>query len=110
VTAPVLAAPPCPDWCRGVCQNCNNQCSSPVCSLWHQQEDTVIHGINLQTDGYEDELNFAEVGLGRQDTAGKPGDVYVCLDLQEHGLHLTPNQARELAATLNRLADQGENQ
>lgn len=107
MTAPTVTAPPCPDWCDGVCRTCS--CGAPSCGLLHTQKDIVITGCNdLQTTGAPGDKNAVLVALERQDTTERPGDVYLHLDLTEHSLHLTPAAAREFAAVLNRLADLGE--
>lgn len=104
MTAATLTRPACPPWCAGVCQTCT--CGDPTCRLWHAQHDVRVGGLNI--DSNSGELNAAMVALERKDTADRPGPTYLSLDIEEHPLHLSPVQARELAAALIRLADQGE--
>ena len=101
MTAALVAAPPCPDWCDEVCRECT--CDSPNCRLLHTQKDTRVDG-----DGRDGKPNTLLFALDRRDTAGSPREVRIHLDLTEHDIHFTLAQAREIAAHLNRLADQGE--
>jgi hypothetical protein len=74
--------------------------------MWHAQEDTRVEGVDIDTN--TGDLNAIRVGLMRRDDADGPGDTYLTLDIEEHGLDLSLVAARELAAVLIRLADEGE--
>lgn len=108
MTTTTLAIPACPDWCDGLCRGCDCDCERD-CRLLHTQEDRVVRGINPINEGPRaGEPNRVMVALERQDTETAAGDIYLHLDLEQHSLFLTPDQAREFARVLTRLAKQGE--
>ena len=90
----------CPSWCDGVCRDC--PCGDGICRLLHTQEDTRVAGL-----GREGKPNTVMVALERRDTTDAAGAVRIHLDLEEHDLHLDLDGARELAAALVKLAEQG---
>lgn len=90
----------CPSWCDGVCRQC--ACGDESCYLLHTQEDTRVDGL-----GRKGKPNTAMLALERQDTADTAGPARIHLDLEEHDLHLSLDGARELAAALLKLAEQG---
>lgn len=104
----LVAAPPCPEWCDGLCRQATNSSKE---SLFHAQQEIEVPAT------VDDTATDLLLALVRQDETDEPGPVQVAIGISawflaagaSYGeeIWLSLDNARRLGALLTELADRG---